>query len=335
MSNNFEPGLPHLNFMNTYKPELSFDPALNYADWRGKVKVKFNEIIGDFPEKCDLNVHIDSETETESFYEKRIIFTSEPFVDVLAYLLVPKQGKKPFPLVICLQGHSPGVHISLGRAKNEHEQALIAGDRDFALQVVKQGYAALAIEQRCFGERSQDEKKQKNCTHSAMTSLLIGRTMIGERIYDVSRAIDAMSMFPEVDLSRIACMGNSGGGTTTYYAAIFDDRISVAMPSCVVCTYKDSLGSIFHCPDNYLPKAYKYFEMGDLATLTAPRKLIVVAGDADTIFPIHGVRAAYNTIEQIYTAAGVPDNCKLVVGNGPHRFYADDAWPVFNALAGW
>ena len=75
--------------------------------------------------------------------------------------------------------------------------------------------------------------------------------------------------------------------------------------------------------------------MGDLACLIAPRPLVVVAGWDDDIFPIEGVEETFERIGQIYGAAGAPDRCRLVIGEGGHRFYADLAWPVFRELAGW
>jgi hypothetical protein len=75
--------------------------------------------------------------------------------------------------------------------------------------------------------------------------------------------------------------------------------------------------------------------MPDLAGLIAPRPLIVVAGRDDDIFPIAAVREAFTTIQAVYDAAGASDACELVVGDGGHRFYADDAWPVFAQLSGW
>ena len=75
--------------------------------------------------------------------------------------------------------------------------------------------------------------------------------------------------------------------------------------------------------------------MADLAGLIAPRPLIVVAGRADPIFTISGVEEAFDTIQQIYRAAGVPDQCRLIIGEGGHRFYAAQSWPVFRNLAGW
>jgi len=38
---------------------------------------------------------------------------------------------------------------------------------------------------------------------------------------------------------------------------------------------------------------------------------------------IEGVKETFDTIEQVYRMAGVADRCRLVVGEGGHRLYAD------------
>lgn len=53
----------------------------------------------------------------------------------------------------------------------------------------------------------------------AMQAIMLGRTLLGERCYDISRLIDALSYFSEIDIDKIGIMGNSGGGTTSFYAA--------------------------------------------------------------------------------------------------------------------
>lgn len=229
------------------------------------------------------------------------------------------------------------MHLSLGRPQYEGDEDSIAENDDFAIQAMRQGYAALALEQRWFGERKDTRVADdtRGCHHATMTALLLGRTTIGERVWDVSRAIDALGEFPDVDTERIGCMGNSGGGTATYYASCLDERISIAMPSCSVCTYRDSIGMIPHCECNYIPNALWYFEMADPACLIAPRPLVLVTGRDDEIFPVEGVEEAFATIQHIYDTAGASDRCRLVVGEGGHRFYADLAWPVFRELANW
>ena len=63
-----------------------------------------------------------------------------------------------------------------------------------------------------------------------MHGLLVGRTPIGERVWDMKCLIDWAIINLEIDQSRIAMTGNSGGGTITLFSAACDTRIKVAMP---------------------------------------------------------------------------------------------------------
>ena len=89
-----------------------------------------------------------------------------------------------------------------------------------------------------------------------------------------------------------------------------------------------------HCCCNYIPHIGEYFDTGDLAGLIAPRKLVVVNGAEDTIFPKKGVDETMETIRSLYRSAGAPDNVCLVTGSGGHRFYADLAWPEIHRYIG-
>ena len=332
----------HANLLDSMKPYLTFDESKDYEQWKNQVKDKLTELLGDTPDKTDINIRIEWEEDRGEYTEKRIVFTAEKDVDVPCHLWIPKSAKNAVPVIICLQGHSSGMHISMGRSLYPGDDELISsGDRDFAKQIVREGYAALVLEQRGFGERKSEAVLKFNsqalttCWHPAMTAILLGRTLIGERVWDISRAIDMLETLPEIDSDKIAVMGNSGGGTATYYAACMDERIKIAMPSCSICTFKDSIVAGRHCTCNYIPNMAKYFDMGDIACLIAPRPLIMVVGEKDHGFNINGSKESYNTIEKIYKAAGAADKCKLVVGNEGHRFYADISWPEFKKLCNW
>jgi len=244
-------------------------------------------------------------------------------------------------VMICLQGHTSGMHISLGRALHPGDAESIAEDRDYALQAVRQGYAALVIEQRAFGERRDARAAEyrhgvdRPCHHAVLTALLLGRTLLGERVWDVSRGIDALAIFPEVDSGRIGIVGDSTGGAIAWYSACLDQRIAAAMPAAYVCTFQESLAVHDHCEDHYLPGLLNDFELADLAGLIAPRPLVVVHGRHDPSFPYAGTQRAYAEIERIYAGCGGTGKCRLVTGEGGHRFFADLAWPVFHDLTGW
>ncbi len=315
---------------------MAFNPACDFQTQQEAMRKKFTELAGFVAKRTDPVPVIEYVAEDDPrFDEVRFKFESEPGFFVPAHLLLPKGAYQSnsvrLPVVIGLQGHSTGMHISLGRAKYEGDECDIAdGDRDFAIQAVARGYAAVAMEQRGFGELDGTVSQGANrCQQVSMQALMLGRTLIGERASDVSRLIDALDHFPACDTGRVGIMGNSGGGTASYYTACIEPRIKIAMPSCAFCSLHDSIFSLHHCVCNYIPGLLKYFEMGDLALLIAPRPLIVVCGREDTIFPLAGVEREFAKVRSIYAAAGVPELCRLIIGQGGHRFYAEPSWPVY------
>lgn len=255
----------------------------------------------------------------------------EPTVPLPFYLLRPKGIQTPVPLVLTPHGHNR-PHVYVGIARDEHERASIdAGERDIAVQAVSEGYLAIAPTTRAFGETRTAKDKTEDAVHSCRTQLmhdlLVGRTPIGDRVWDISRLIDWALATQPVDGQRIAITGNSGGGTVSLFAAACEPRISVAVPSSYFCTFTGSIGSIHHCGCNYVPGILRLGEMYDVAGLIAPRAFCAIAGQDDPIFPIEHVRYAFEQVRRIYDVAGAPEACELYVGSGGHRYYKDGAWP--------
>ena len=314
------------------KPSMAYQAGEDVGAWKIRAKTKLIELTG-----LDKFIKVDNdrfeviscENKPDYLQIKFKLFVEEK-TQVVGYLLMPNLIENP-PLMICLQGHSNGMHLSLGIVKNKGEEEAIAGDRDFDIQAVKRGYGALVIEQRNFGERkTNDLPTGTDCHVTSMYELLLGRTTIAGRVWDVSRTLDAILLnYPQIDNDRISILGNSGGGTIAYYATCLEDRISACMPSCAVCTYRESIATISHCVCNHIPSILQYFEMADLSLLIAPRPMVVVCGRNDDIFPLKYVLEAYKRIEDMYKVANTNDNLKLIVGKGGHRFYADEGWNAF------
>ncbi|MCU0503185.1 MAG: acetylxylan esterase [Anaerolineae bacterium] len=326
------PSIYHSQIMAELRPRLAYDGS-DLVAWQRRLRRKLRDLLGYAAQpKTPLNVRQVWRREHRLGVIEKIVFTSEPFVDVPAYVCLPKNAQPPYTFMICLQGHSTGMHVSIGVQREDETQLFDSpGDRDFALGCLARGIAALCIEQRSFGERREQVQKRVSahgCHDAAMQALLLGKTLIGERIYDVERGIDYLAARRDADMRRIGVMGNSGGGTITIYAAALLSRLAFAMPSCAFCTFRDSIGAIYHCADNYVPGILKVADMGDVLGLFAPRPVVVVAGRDDDIFPIGGVQEVFAQLQRIYAAAGAADACRLVIGEGGHRFYAADAWPV-------
>ena len=329
--------LIHEQLLNQ-KPKLAFDENVDYLEWKKQVKEKYIEFLGlenIAQNACEIKVEIEETVEFDEYTRIRYVFESEKGCPVPCYLLIPKTGKEKYPICVCVQGHSTGFHISIGK-KIYEEDDITLQTNTYALDAVKNGFAALCVEQRGMGERTtlrQDRGRALTCGcyFTSMTALLLGRTILGERVWDVSKAIDSLSYFSDkLDLDDISMLGNSGGGTATYYSACYDERIKYAIPSCAVCAFKDSIAEMWHCTCNYVPHMAEYFDMGELACLIAPRKLTLVNGEVDPIFYIKGTREVYKVIEKIYKKENAEENCRLVVlPDKPHYF---DKEVVFGTL---
>jgi dienelactone hydrolase len=208
---------------------------------------------------------------------------------------------------------------------------------DFAVQLVERGFVVLALEMLGFGHRRDDAARrsgpsQTSCQPAAGAALLLGETMAGWRVWDATCAIDLLESRPDVNSERLAIAGISGGGTVGLYAAALDKRIKVAILSCSFCTFRDSIFSISHCIDNYVPGMLRWFEMADVAAMIAPRGLFCENGNRDEIFPEGAARRAADQTRQAFVVLGASDRFKLEINEGDHQFYGKGA---FERLGPW
>ncbi len=327
-------------FENTKKILSTVEPSMAYnggdiISWQKNAKEKLSQLLGmDKFTKVLPELEIEYDTRLENAREIRFTYQSEDGYRVPCHLFVPIGVEKP-PVIITLQGHSKGMHVSMARTKYEGETGKDDGDRDFCVRATKEGFASIAMEQRNFGECGGD-KDGPHCQESSMAALLMGRTTLGERVWDIMRLIDVLeSDFSElVDINNVCCMGNSGGGTATAYVCALEDRIKLAMPSCAMCTYKDSIGAMYHCTCNYVPHIAEYFDMGDLLAMAYPKYYVQVNGDTDPIFPLFGAKEVFEKGKKAYESMEMGERCVHVIGNGGHRFYADNSWPYVHKFIG-
>ena len=225
-------------------------------------------------------------------------FRADPIVRWSATCSPPSRFALRRPAVLCLHGHGRGVDDIVGIREDGTMRSRRGGyQKDFALQCVRRGYVVLAIEQIGFGHRRDAAARaaragSSSCQPAAGAALLLGQTMIGWRVWDAIRSIDYLATRPEVEADRLAVMGISGGGATSFFTAALDHRMKAAVVSGYFCTFRDSIFSIQHCIDNYIPGILRYAEMYDVAGLIAPRSLFVETGTDDRIFPVEATRYA-------------------------------------------
>jgi dienelactone hydrolase len=302
--------------------------------WQKTLRSKLTELVGGFPTARTPLRAITLETRTfPGYVREKIVFDSQAGVSVLAYLLLPEKVRRPAAVMICVPGHGRGVDDIVGIDEQGGERTDKAGyQHDFAIQVAEAGMAALAIEPMGFGCRRDPINariglSRKACDPAAGGALLVGQTMIGWRVWDVVRALDYIAARSELDQSRVGCMGISGGGTVTVFATALDPRIRAALVSGYLNTFRDSIGGLAHCIDNYVPGILNWAEMHDVAGLIAPRPLFVESGEKDNIFPIRASIECFNEVRRIYSVFDAADRVEQEVFPAEHLFWGKRGIP--------
>lgn len=318
--------------------KLAYREDNNYEEWKKQIKEKYDELLGINEIRkniCPFGEKILEEEQLDGYRRIHFTFNSEVGAVVPCYILIPDLGKEKYPVVITLQGHNENGYlrsIGVGKTLEEAEEASAVGN--FAVQAVREGYVAIALEQRALGVRRPEDSNRKwakMCDYEAHVAEMLGRTVVGERAWDVSRLIDLLVEFGECDREKIVVTGESVGGVAAYYAACLDERIKIAIPFNGFCDYKNSIMNYFHCSCNYIPHAYEWFEMQDLACLIAPRKLVCINDENEETISISGVRDAFHTIEKIYDRQNATGNCRLAVIKNGKGWNKDIVWPAVRA----
>jgi hypothetical protein len=318
---------------------LGFDPqyATTIEHWQRTLRNVVDHLLGErASEPCDLDPHRIESGEMGGLKHELIVIQTRPGEYTPCHILFPPDGTPPYRPLIALHGHGTwGAKGILGVAESDHASAFIRQlNYDYARQFALRGHLVFAPVLRGFGERMEtppDASKEgewwlSSCRELSLNALLLGQTLLGLRVWDVMRLIDYVRSRSEPMVDGLACVGLSGGGTVTLFTAALDARISCAVVSGYMNTFRDSIMSMEHCVCNYVPGIVQYAEIADIAGLIAPRPLLVESGTSDPIYPVAGTEKAVETLRQIYRCFEAEDCLETDFFEGVHEWSGRKAY---------
>jgi dienelactone hydrolase len=312
------------------RPELRFAATdrAGWLSWREQLSTRLKLLLGAFPtERGELRAQVLEREQCAGYVREKVVFESEPGVAVPAYFLIPDGTTAPAPgrAVLCLHGHGRGKADVVGIAGSpvERQARIQSLHYDYAHALAQRGFVVLAPDARGFGERAPGAE---TCTWLMTAALLLGKTLVGMRVWDAWRAIDYLQRRPEVDPDRIACVGLSWGGTHTIYTTALDPRIKVAVVSGYFSSFRDALIERGCCPCQYVPNVLTVADLPDLVGLIAPRPLLVANGRDDPLYTTSVVESEFARLQSIYDVADSPDRLALDLFSGAHRWNGPPAY---------
>lgn len=290
------------------------------------------------------------------YVREKILFNTTPQFRVPAYVLVPKGLRAPAPAIVDL--HSHGGMFLLGKEKivdlgldhpvvKKYHQNNYEG-RPTATEFVKRGYVVIAIDAFMFGERrlmldadlhlgwdrwkySEEDfvRLSRVCASKestlAKSMCLAGASWPGIVFWDDMRTVDYLVTRPEVDAKRIGCCGVSMGGYRTIYLAALDERIRAASIVGFMSSVRPMLKAHIdtHSWVHFLAGLHRHLDLSDVASLAAPRALMVQQCSRDGLFPLAGMQESVDQIQAAYKKAGFADQFNGKFYDRPHMFSLD------------
>jgi cephalosporin-C deacetylase-like acetyl esterase len=199
---------------------------------------------------------------------EKLAYESEPGITIPALLFVPSQGAARKRAVILAD--SRGKSAAAAEAE----------------ELAAHGYLVLAPDLRGFGETLPRTDRRDTFVRNfgdyenAMTALLVGKTLVGMRAADVSAAVSVLAARSDADASRVAVVGRGGAAIPALLAAVLDNRIGGLAVDGMLVSYQAVVTERLHqgVVEQIIPSALKYFDLPDLISAVAPRRVAVFNG---------------------------------------------------------
>jgi len=294
------------------------DPSVDAAAQREWIRAKLQSLLALPAERSSLESATLSSSTRRGLTIEEFEFHSEPQVRIPGWLLKPSDKKAALPTVVCAsEDGKDGVVEEPSEVEN----------------LVRNGYAVCAVEVRGLGVTAprfpaagplfygyQDPDVRDAY---AWASLMLGKPVLGQRVWDFLRCLDYLETRPDVDHARIHIVGVGGSGLAALVGTVLDDRPRSILLEQVIA----DLRSVVESEEYALSLSWfafgilRDFDLPDLVAGLAPRRcwLLNATGARGETLPA-------STVQRLYRAAG--DVYARLAGEGGLEFIVrpDQEW---------
>ncbi|HEX7860983.1 MAG TPA: acetylxylan esterase [Verrucomicrobiae bacterium] len=280
--------------------------------------VQFCTGLWPMPEKTPLNAKIFDRVERDGYSIEKVYFQTYPgfFLAGNLYRPMEKDGKrKRYPAIL-----NPHGHWKNGRMADEELGSIAARCISFA----RQGMIAFSYDMVGYNDTIQVDHKFA----SGNTNLLWNISLMGLQTWNSIRALDFLESLPDVDKKRLACTGESGGGTQTFILGAIDDRLAAQGP--IVMVSHSMQGG---CLCENAPGLRVDYSNMEIAASVAPRPQVIVAAMGDWTKKTMEVEGP--AIESIYKLFRAEEKFDYAIFNYDHNYNKTTREFVYGSFGKW
>jgi len=311
-----------------------FRPSPTRRGWikqRKEVRAQLWKLLGDLPARPQKPfVQTSLREDRGDYWLEKFQFDNGAGATVPGSLLLPKKTSGRSPAILYCHWHG-------GQYDNGKEEIFRAEHTPEppGPTLVKRGFAVLAIDAYCFGERNgqgpggPSEKGGAGEMTASKFNLWAGRTLWGMILRDDLMALDYLVSRPEVDPERVGVTGISMGATRTWWLMALDERLKAGVAVACFTRYQDlirSEGLKYHGIYYFVPGMLKHFDTEAVVSLIAPRPVLFLTGDQDQGAPVSGIRAIEDKVRPVYRLYGKGSAFESRIYPDVGHVYLPDMW---------
>lgn len=297
-------------------------------DWeraRPRYHQEYMDMLGlwPLPEKTPLHATVTGTLDRGDYSVDMVHYQSRPGLYVTAnlYRPAPAVPARRYPAVLYVCGHS-------SRGRNGNKTAF----QSHGIWLARHGYICLMVDTLQLGEIAGIH--HGTYREGRWWWLSRGYTPAGVECWNGVRGLDYLCSRSDVDPTRLGVTGISGGGAATFWIAAADERVRAAAPvsgMADLASYVPNRVINGHCDCMFLYNTYQW-PWTRIAALVAPRPLLFVNSDQDSIFPMDANERVLARLERLYGILGAGDVVDSVVSVGGHAYRQDIRQGVFRFL---
>ncbi len=251
----------------SYFNDLANDPT----EARRKVRTQLAGLLALPSEKTALHARTISSNIRKKQRIEEFQFESEPSIRIVGWFVSPQDGAPSHPCVL---------YISDGYADEA-----VAEPSSFD-ELISHGHAVCAIHLRGSGLLTPRPPKGGPVFYQQMrleerfvwANLILGTSVIGQRVWDILRTFDYLASRHDVDASQIRIVGQEEAGLAALMATVLDQRARSVLLTRTLVSYM----SVVESKDYSLPLGWfvpgilRHFDIPDLAAAVYPRPIWIL-----------------------------------------------------------
>jgi hypothetical protein len=273
------------------------------------------------PAKTPIKATVFGKADRGDHTVEKVYFESYPGFYVTGNLYRPKNAKGKMPAVLCPHGH-----WTYGRLENQQLNSGPARAASFA----RQGYVAFSYDMVGYADSAAISHRfaAGHRENVVDRESLWGVNLLGLQLWNSIRSVDFLLTLPEVDPERVACTGESGGGTQTFLLVAVDDRVNLSAPVNMV-SFQMQGGSVCENAPNLRIDTNNV----EIAGLMAPRPMMMVSATGD--WTKNTMASEYPAVRRIYELFDAEDRLTAIQMDADHNYNQPSREAVYGWFARW